>query len=362
MPSIINSDSGAVTGSAGLKFAGSDDGILEIQNDGQTSLVISNQYIKLPSGNTASRPVTATVGMLRFNNESNAFEAFIGNIWNNVSRASRSLEVRYLVVAGGGSGGSRHGAGGGAGGFRTANNFLANTDSPYNITIGAGGASTWAGTAESAVSGLSGSPSNFAGVVSTGGGSTGGTGGSGGGGFAAGGAGGSGIPGQGNPGGQGFVTPSFPTLAHYSGGGGGGAGAAGGTGILGRGGNGGNGAVSNITGTNVTYAGGGGGGSGHPGTSSTGGTGGGGIGTGPGAVDGTSGNVNLGGGGGGGGFAPPNTLNARGGAGGSGVVILRYPTEFSLINNAGGLTISTVQVGNSFVSTFTAGTGNIEWR
>jgi hypothetical protein len=42
MPSIINSDSGAVTGSAGLKFTSADDGVLQIQNNGNTAISISS--------------------------------------------------------------------------------------------------------------------------------------------------------------------------------------------------------------------------------------------------------------------------------------------------------------------------------
>lgn len=42
MPSIINSDSGATSGSAGLKFTSADDGVLEIQSSGNTALSISS--------------------------------------------------------------------------------------------------------------------------------------------------------------------------------------------------------------------------------------------------------------------------------------------------------------------------------
>lgn len=41
MPSIINSDNGAVSGSAGLKFDSADDGILQIQNNGNTAMTVS---------------------------------------------------------------------------------------------------------------------------------------------------------------------------------------------------------------------------------------------------------------------------------------------------------------------------------
>ena len=54
MPAIINSDSGVITGSAGLKIHGNSDGILEIQNNGVTSLVVANSYIRVPVGNTGT--------------------------------------------------------------------------------------------------------------------------------------------------------------------------------------------------------------------------------------------------------------------------------------------------------------------
>lgn len=42
MPSIINSDNGSVSGSAGLKFTSADDGVLQIQNNGNTAVSISS--------------------------------------------------------------------------------------------------------------------------------------------------------------------------------------------------------------------------------------------------------------------------------------------------------------------------------
>lgn len=45
MPSIINSDSGAVSGSAGLKFVSADDGVLQIQNSGNTAIAIASNKV-----------------------------------------------------------------------------------------------------------------------------------------------------------------------------------------------------------------------------------------------------------------------------------------------------------------------------
>jgi hypothetical protein len=76
-------------------------------------------------------------------------------------------------------------------------------------------------------------------------------------------------------------------------------------------------------------------------------------------VVGTSGTANTGGGGGGGGNTSGTASN--GGAGGSGVVILRYPIAFTIINLGGGLTFTTTTDGNYKVTTFTVGTGNIQF-
>jgi hypothetical protein len=45
--------------------------------------------------------------------------------------------------------------------------------------------------------------------------------------------------------------------------------------------------------------------------------------------------------------------------GGSGVVIVRYPSIYTISNPGGGLTFTTATVGGDKVTTFTAGTGNI---
>jgi hypothetical protein len=67
MPSIINSDSGATSGSAGFKFAATDDGILEIQNSGNTAISISPEGI----ATFAQPPLTA---MPAFRGESTALQ------------------------------------------------------------------------------------------------------------------------------------------------------------------------------------------------------------------------------------------------------------------------------------------------
>jgi hypothetical protein len=50
----------------------------------------------------------------------------------------------------------------------------------------------------------------------------------------------------------------------------------------------------------------------------------------------------------------------NGGNGGSGVVLLRYPSNYTITIGAG-LTGSTATVGTNKVTTITAGTGNVSW-
>ena len=259
------------------------------------------------------------------------------------------FDLRYLVIAGGGGGGKNsgnyeNGAGGGAGGYLTATGFTIAYGTNYTVTVGAGGTGIQAG------SNNNGANSVFSTFTSIGGGggsgstsNNGGTGGSGGGGVAWGAtAGASGTANQGNAGGAG----SSGTAVTGGSGGGGGAGGAGTAGSGQTGGNGGAGLSSDITGSSITRAGGGGGwgnGSGY----GSGGSGGGGSG------NGTAGSANTGSGGGG-------QRNGNGGSGGTGIVILRYPNTKTLTIGAG-LTHSTTTVGSDKVTSFTAGTGSINF-
>jgi len=225
------------------------------------------------------------------------------------SRTAPPISVDFLVI-GGGSGGFRgvvnqfDGGGGNAGGYRTSTGGLgyrgAAAESPvsvaaggsYTVTVGAGGASSTAG-----------SDSVFSSIVSTGGTVTGGNNG-------------------GYAGGQG-------------------------SGAANSGVNGGAGTANTITGSSVTRAGGGGGahtasgaGAAGGGNGNTGGTGG-------------AATANTGSGGGGG-------RQAEGGPGGSGLVVLQYPSAYTITIGAG-LTGTTATVGANKVTTFTAGTGTVSW-
>ena len=275
--------------------------------------------------------------------------------------------VNYLIVAGGGGGGGNNSGGGGAGGYLASYSTDLSGDSSanlnalslsagvsYTVTIGAGGAGVASGTGGQ--NGGIGLDSVFATLTADGGGcgrASGGAapgdvdGGSGGGGGYGGSAswpGGTGTSLQGGDGADGIGG------SPYNGGGGGGA-SGDASGI-----NGANGLVSTIDGGTTTRAGGGGGGQ-DPNSPSSGGTGGGGAG-GTQSYNGGVGTVNTGSGGGGGGF----TTGSSGGAGGSGIIILRYPSSFALTNPGSGLTFTTATVSTDKVTTFTAGTGNIQFN
>ena len=293
---------------------------------------------------TGNAFITATGGTITTSGN-DKIHTFTGSGTFTVSATAQCAAnnaVSYMVVAGGGYGGtyqSGSSGGAGAGGFREGktNAITPYTASPlvapagitvsaqgYPITVGAGGTDSPS---------QQGSPSIFDSITSAGGGRggseahttgapyAGGPGGSGGGGNGEGGpAGGNGntppvSPSQGNNGGTGRSNSG-----DRGGAGGGGAGAVGGNGSSPqRGGNGGAGVSTQITGSAVTRAGGGGGqGQGtYAGDGGSGGGGGAGGGTG---VAGFPGTVNTGGGGG----AGNSNTGTDGGQGGSGIVVIRY--------------------------------------
>jgi len=268
------------------------------------------------------------------------------------------LNVDYLVVAGGGGTRADSPGGAGAGGLRTSYGSNSGGGSSaetalslikatnYTVTVGAGGAALSNGI-NSVFSTITSNAGGRGGGSPGGGGNAnyiGGNGGSGGGGagglYSAGF--GSGTANQGYNGGTSGQT-GLPG-ANYPGGGGGGAAQVGETPGSGNtaGGDGGTGLAVSITGTSVYYAGGGAGSGSN--SQGAGGNGGGGAGSAGGSNNGTA---NTGGGAGG--------LNA---AGGSGVVILRYPSSYTI----SGLSGTTITVGGDSVTTFLSGTGNIQFN
>ena len=341
----------------------------------------------MPSGTTAERPASPTVGMFRFNETTGEPEYYspIMSDWLKF-RDGPTVNVSYVLVAGGGGGetgvggtASAGGGGGGAGGYLASWNnessggggsalspIVVNTgiSSSYTVTIGAGGAQSANGGDSvfhtlTAVGGGEGSGADAAGNGGSGGGSKRDNGSNQ----------GSGTANQGYRGGFGESGP------WRGAGGGGGAGAVGGAG----GGNGssagefaGNGgvgvastiitnaiattySVGEVSGSDVYFAGGGGGCNAGNSTGGSGGLGGGGQGSTPTAAA-SGGLVNTGGGGGG----HISNLSNNGNSGGSGVLILRYSSAFSIIPSVG-LTTNTVTVGSDKVTIITAGTGTVSW-
>jgi hypothetical protein len=318
----------------------------------------SESGLRMPKGSAAyAAPPTAAEGMMRnevgqiSEGSASCMQHFNGTDWKNYdNKAAVVIDyISYLVVAGGGGGGAGgagigSGAGGGGGGYRNSfstedSGGLTSTESPivlafgtpYDVTVGAGGAA-----------GSVGGNSIFSTITSTGGGlgqttsGPGGDGGSGGGGW--------GLTTWSPPPGPGLaVSPTQGFNGGYQAGaapgaGGGGAGAQGvdiNTGNYAGGGNAGAGLTSNIDTLGLGRAGGGGGaayssglGSGTGGTASNGGDG----------------------------------VSRNGAAGGSGVVILRYPTasvaSFSITGTIN--TPTPVISGTDSVITFTTiGTGTI---
>jgi hypothetical protein len=247
--------------------------------------------------------------------------------------------VHFLVVAGGAGPGGQNtvgvSGGGGGGGFRTsygtsgrssaAEATLTLTNTSYTVSIGGGGGLN-----------ASGGNSQFAGIVSTGGGKGGtdptktGTGGGSGGGGGCGGtgtfAGGAGIAGQGGNGFEGYSVSGQFNRAGCGGGASGNAGAdVGGAGL-----------TSTISGSTQGYSGGGRGGR---------------LGT-TGSTDGTYSGTGYYGGGGHG--VTGASLGAQG------VVIIRYSTSYDL-PVVSGLTYSATTSGADRIITFTGGTGTVTW-
>lgn len=327
----------------------------------------------------------------------------------NDTSVSPNFDLTYYVVAGGGGGGSTYenpppagssgnaASGGGGGGGYLTGSLNVSTNSPYPITIGAGGPG---GYTFSWTPGIKGSNSTFGPIVASGGGGgytqtdpgyypflftmlEGGSGG--------GGAGGNVLPGgnvagrsanppgQGYPGGDGITmpgastgTPSMPVSG--AGGGGGGAGGSGTNATPTAGGSGGQGVYVSLFGTYVS--GGGGGASNIYGGSAGSGTNGGGNG-GQTTPAGPTGNMNpptgsagngsntssYGGGGGGsatavGNLAPGSNgggAQGSGGNGGPGIIGLTWPSSYTIAVSPG---ISYTQPSPTTII-FTSGSGAV---
>ena len=391
---FVNTTSGAVTVTLPAGSAGDEIHFTDYAGTFDTNKVILTTSDKIQGSTDDYKCITenATVRLI-YQDSTKGWTA------DNIS--SDAAIIEYLVVAGGGGSSSNRGTGGGgAGGLRTAFGStsgggasaetapLLATSTNYTVTVGAGGAAASAGTA----AGSNGANSVFSTITSTGGGggpSGGSVGGNNGGSGSGGGSAsitkhtpGAGTSGQGYAGGVYYAAGANDE----AGGGGGGAGAAGSDGYAsggnswgGAGGvglavniitpaNGNTASVGEVNSSNLYFAGGGGGAFfdynvSIPATrGGAGGLGGGGNGGGgPSSVtyNAEAGTANTGGGAGGVGA----NVNTGGFAGGSGVVILRYPSNFNLTAGAG-LTQSTgspFTESGSKISVFTAGTGTVSF-
>ena len=90
-----------------------------------------------PSGTTAQRPISPTIGSQRWNTTINSLEIYTSaSNWQVI--ASTAYTLTYLVVAGGGGGGLCMGGGGGAGGllYSTA---TVTPGTQYVAFVGSGG-------------------------------------------------------------------------------------------------------------------------------------------------------------------------------------------------------------------------------
>ena len=276
--------------------------------------------------------------------------------WTADNITTTALVINFLVIAGGGGTGRSdiyYGGGGGAGGFRSSTDgrgggqssdtaITATSGTNYTVTVGAAGN----GAPNNSSKGSTGSDSVFATITSKGGGG-GGANDAIGDGLDGGSGGGAGGNDQDNYGGHALTSP---VVHGYDGGdevgngnsiagaGGGGAGSVGANATSITGAAGGAAKLSAITGSNVYYAAGGGGKRGWNGSDGSRGANG-------------TGNANSGDGG---------HLQVNSGNGSSGVVILQYASNITLTIGSG-LTSSTATIGTNKVTTFTAGTGNVQF-
>ena len=279
--------------------------------------------------------------------------------WTADNIVTTALVINFLVVAGGGGAGRNdtyYGGGGGGGGFRSSTDgrgggqssdtaITATSGTNYTVTVGGGGAEGGSGTAK----GSTGSDSVFATITSKGGGG-GGAYDSYGDGLDGGSGGGAGGNDQANTGGSALTSPvvhgydggDSAAGSGEAGGAGGGAGSVGGSTTTTTGAQGGSAKAATITGSTVYYAAGGGGKRGWGGGYGTSGAN-------------ATGNANSGDGGGGNDHAVGGNAVGR-----SGVVILKYASNITLTIGAG-LTSSTATSGSDKITTFTAGTGNVQF-
>lgn len=304
--------------------------------------------IKFKQYTTAQREaLTPSEGDMVYDTDLNSNFLYNGTSWLVITTQIPQFNADFLLVAGGGGGGGSSGdgvaggGGAGAGGMLEGSTYPLNTGTSYNCAVGAGGTAGSQGG-----NGGKGGDTSFNGFIADGGGAgrdaddantTISSGGSAGGASGSSGA-GAGTATQtnrtvglytwsgfGNAGG----TKNDGNAGSFAGGGGGGAGgaASGRTRGVGR--------ANSISGSSVTYAEGGYG----QGTSNF-------------INAGVSGTTNRGNGGNG-----ANNGANSGGAGGSGVIIISYPSEYTIQYT--GVVGTTITSGSTKITTITSGSGSI---
>jgi hypothetical protein len=321
-----------------------------------TSLTYSVTSGSLPSGlllNSSSGAITGTASSVFSTTTSN----FTIRASDGVNHASRSFSItiatsipfEYLVIGGGGGGGGSEGntagdsgGGGGAGAYRTSDSFILPSQT-YTVTVGTGGAGGFGDN--NGTNGSNGVNSVFATITAIGGG---------GGGTADkkgldGGSGGGSAGDFGSEAGIALNSLYGKNGSGASGGRRGGGG--GGAGVAATNENGGAGLASSITGSSVFRAGGGAANRKDGTSAGVGGNGGGGD-----STNGLAGAANTGSGGG-----SSFGTSSNGGAGGTGVVILAYPSGYSDLTVGSGLTFDQPTRTGYKVYRFTAGTGSISF-
>lgn len=316
---------------------------IQIQQDSSGSVDVSMRVLEIANIPPEPPPIPpdleVTVTGALSDVTADGYRTVVWDANGSLQVENGSINIEYLVLAGGGGGGAGRyiyvgpdgflpgydafapGGGGGAGGLLQNNGapLLTVPPSTYAVAVGSGGLGRT--TTVYATNGGNSSVGTL--LVAQGGGfggtsSNGNIGGSGGGGSSdflkqyGGNFGGSGTANQGTKGGN---TP-------WGGGGGGGGGrtSVGGAGTTSAGGNGGSGYTSSLSGTTVVYAGGGGGGRAPADIGGTG-TDGGGNG---GAYETAGANATGYGSGGGGGGAPDTNIYVSGGNGSAGRIIIRF--------------------------------------
>ena len=166
----------------------------------KNTTINDNEFLRLSSGNTAQRPSSPEIGMVRFNTDINTYEAYFGTSWapldfrqvqasggtqntytldgitykihaflsSGTFTVTAAGEIDLLVVGGGGGGSYTFGSGGGGGGLIFRPNLSIN-QGVYPIVVGGGGAMP----SSTSTDGADGQPSSAFGFVALGGGGAG---------------------------------------------------------------------------------------------------------------------------------------------------------------------------------------------